>query len=534
MIANPSRARRAFALGAAVFLTLFLAATSALAADAAPSLDAPAEPGARIVLNIGGAKWAFRYCPAGTFVMGSPETEQGRAPDEARREVELDAFWILETEVTQAMWVGVFGENPSRSKGARLPVESVSWDDCQKFVAQLNSLGVLPTGWEFALPRESQWEYACRAGSSGATYGELDAIAWHQKNSKFQIHAVASKKPNAWGVYDTLGNVREWCEFDKGSSEAKDDRRPERGGSLYEGSNLLRAANRNYSVRNARFSLLGLRLALVRNVAPTPAPIEESTTEEAPLEFARDSQAFNGEKTPGDRAVLTLGGVEVAFRYCPSGAFIMGSPEDEEGRDDDEVLHKVNLTRGYWTMETEATQAFWEAATGSNPSKVQGANRPVDGVSWNDCDALTAKLNAAGVPPEGWEFALPTESQWEYACRAGTTGARYGELSEIARGRIRGGERFDSATDVGTKAPNPWGLYDALGNVWEWCADRSGDYPTDETINPVGSRTATLRVLRGGAWNGDASVLRAANRGAIDPEERSERLGVRFVLVPKE
>ena len=155
--------------------------------------------GERKVVTVNGVEFAFRWCPAGTFTMGAPTSEEGLY-NETQHEVTLTkGFWMLETEVTQKQWKAVMGTNPSFFKGDDLPVESVSWNDCQEFCEK--------TGLQ--LPTEAQWEYACRAGTTDAYAGNLDEMAWYYSNSGNKTHPVGTKKPNAWGLYDMHGNVWE-------------------------------------------------------------------------------------------------------------------------------------------------------------------------------------------------------------------------------------------------------------------------------------------------------------------------------------
>ncbi len=179
--------------------------------------------GSRAVVNYNGAEFAFRYCPAGTFIMGAALDEPGRLDYETQEEATIDeGFWICETETTQEQWdaVGVKKGKESQFKGAKLPVDCVTWDECDAFVKKLNSSGAVPSGWRFALPTEEQWEYACRAGTTGATYGvPLSDAAWHEVNSEYQSHEVGTKTPNAWGIYDMLGNVSEWTNSEYKTSD---------------------------------------------------------------------------------------------------------------------------------------------------------------------------------------------------------------------------------------------------------------------------------------------------------------------------
>ncbi len=168
-----------------------------------------------------GVEQRMRWIVPGRFMMGSPASEVGRFDDEAQHEVTIaEGFWLAETPCTQAVWEAVMVTNPSRFKSPQRPVETVSWDDVQKFCAGLNRR--IDSELKFGLPSEAQWEYACRAGTTTATYGKLDEIAWHDENSGRETHDVALWRPNSWGLYDVLGNVWEWCEdFYSPSHEAR-------------------------------------------------------------------------------------------------------------------------------------------------------------------------------------------------------------------------------------------------------------------------------------------------------------------------
>ena len=209
----------------------------------------------------------------------------------------------------------------------------------------------------------------------------------------------------------------------------------------------------------------------------------------------------------------------------------MGSSSSEEGRDSDESQHQVMLSRGFFMAETECTQGQWEAVMGSNPSNLKGRDRPVEQVSWEEavefCRKLTAKQCQEGVLPEGWEWRLPTESEWEYAARAGTTGARHGELDAIAWHEGNSGRETHG---VKGKQANAWGLHDMIGNVWEWCGDWYGDYPTGSVTDPTGPGSGSYRVNRGGGWYSGARLARSANRNGYDPGSRFINLGFRPAL----
>ena len=215
------------------------------------------------------------------------------------------------------------------------------------------------------------------------------------------------------------------------------------------------------------------------------------------------------------------------FVGIPAGSFVMGSPEDEAGRYSNEVQHEVRISRGFWMGRYEVTQGEWEAVMGENPSYfgVCGARCPVEMVSWDDVQEFIRRLNER-ESGSGYEYRLPTEAEWEYAARAGTTGARHGELDEIA---WYSGNSGDETHPVGEKRANAWGLHDMLGNVGEWTADWYGDYPTGSVTDPEGPDTGSYRVFRGGGWSDFARLVRSALRYAYSPGGRSRNFGFRLV-----
>ena len=265
----------------------------------------------------------------------------------------------------------------------------------------------------------------------------------------------------------------------------------------------------------------------------------------------------------GDRIVLSIKGVDYAFRWCPSGTFMMGSPASEEKRDNDERQHQVTLSRGFWMLETEVTQLMWESVMGNNPSHFKGLTLPVESVSWEDCQEFIAKLNdeltsGGRKPPggsanprstgglaspalEGYKFSLPTEAQWEYACRAGTTTPfHFGSVLNGDQANCNGkypygtsteGKYLAKTTEVGSYPANAWGLRDMHGNVWEWCQDWYGDYPSGAVTDPTGVSMGSNRVFRGGCWRLAAEGCRSANRRNITPAFRSSYFGFRLSLV---
>lgn len=209
----------------------------------------------------------------------------------------------------------------------------------------------------------------------------------------------------------------------------------------------------------------------------------------------------------------------------------MGSPASEEGRSSDESQVSVTLSKGFWLAKTEVTQAQWDLVMGNNPSSFKGDDLPVDNVSWDDAQEFIKKANGGGMMPSGWKFALPTEAQWEYACRAGETGPYSGgTIKEVAWYK---GNSTSKTHDVGTKKANTWGLHDMHGNVREWCADWYDDELSGGG-DPSGPSSGVERVFRGGSWRCEASSFcRAAcrRRQSADFEYAT---GFRPALVPSE
>jgi formylglycine-generating enzyme required for sulfatase activity len=219
------------------------------------------------------------------------------------------------------------------------------------------------------------------------------------------------------------------------------------------------------------------------------------------------------------------------FVWIVPGTFVMGSPLSEAGRDSDEAQHTVTLTQGFWLSDHETTQGEYQLVMGSNPSVWKGESLPVETVSWDDavayCKKLTERERAAGRITAQQAYRLPTETEWEYAARAGTTGARYGELNAIGWYNVNSGSKTHP---VSQKAANAWGLHDMIGNVWEWCSDWYGNSPTGCVTDPTGPGSGSLRVLRGGSWYNNASSARSAGRNGGVPGSRFYDLGFRPVL----
>jgi formylglycine-generating enzyme required for sulfatase activity len=233
----------------------------------------------------------------------------------------------------------------------------------------------------------------------------------------------------------------------------------------------------------------------------------------------------------------------IKLRWIPPGHFTMGSPPDELGRSKNEDQVSVQLTRGYYLAETELTQAQWKLVILENPSAFRGDTLPVETITWADarrfCDLLNQQQRKAGILPNGYHWDLPTESQWEYACRAGTTAALHHgidltavdsqcrHLGQVAWYQVNAGGH---TRPVASRKANRWGLRDMHGNVWEWCRDSYTDkHPGG--IDPW-IRQGSDHVRRGGSAGYQARTCRAANRDGLEPSAKGNGLGLRLALVP--
>ncbi len=221
-----------------------------------------------------------------------------------------------------------------------------------------------------------------------------------------------------------------------------------------------------------------------------------------------------GKDTYGLYTDLVVKSIRQRFRWIEPGEFWIGSPEYEEGRDDTEILHKVHLSQGFWLADTACTQALWQAVMGNNPSGFRGDNLPVEKVSWNDTKDFIRKLNSL---VKGLELRLPTEAEWECACRSGSkTPFVYGEEGNPTLMNYCS-SKLDETVPVGDLFQNAWGLFQMHGNVWEWCEDWYGEYEVfnsgEAVIDPCGPNKGIFRVLRGGSWDEHARLCRSAYRG---------------------
>lgn len=237
---------------------------------------------------------------------------------------------------------------------------------------------------------------------------------------------------------------------------------------------------------------------------------------------------------PPQEAARVIPDLALDLNWVEPGTFTMGSASDEPERDKAEGPQtRVTLSKGFWLGKTEVTQAQYTAVTGVNPSTFEknGGDAPVERVSWTDalafCHKLTERERAAGRLPDGYAYTLPTEAQWEFAHRAGSTGSYPGE-PEVTAWHAANSNGTTHA--VGQKRPNAWGFYDMAGNVVEWCFDWYGNYPGGTVTDPSGPERGHYRMARGGSWRTDARVGRSAARSGGSEGRLDYTLGFRVAL----
>ena len=245
----------------------------------------------------------------------------------------------------------------------------------------------------------------------------------------------------------------------------------------------------------------------------------------------------SGSPSTASNLTFTVKGVRFTMVYVNSGTFTMGATSEQGSDvwDDEKPAHSVTVG-DFWIGETEVTQALWQAVMGRNPSEFKGRNRPVENVSWNDCQSFVKKLNSllSSKLPAGRKFRLPTEAEWEFAARGGNRSGHYkfsgsNDIGSVAWYLDNSGS---TTHDVKTKNSNELCIYDMTGNVWEWCQDwfASSYYGNSPQTNPTGPSSGSGRVYRGSCWGSDAKYCRVSNRCGIDQADTVEFLGLRLAL----
>ncbi len=536
----------------------------------------------------------------GSFTMGAT-SEQGsdaQSNESPTHEVTLDDYYICDSEVTQRLWEYVMGSNPSYfgddNNYYTYPVESVTWEDCQLFIARLSAM----TGYSFRLPTEAEWEYAARGGvrSRGYKFAGSDTLAnvgWYSTNSSGTTHAIKGKNCNELTLYDMSGNVAEWCQDWYGTYGAdaqinpigpsSGSQRIRRGGYYSTTERYCRVSSRSYNSPTSGNRYTGLRLAMdfrtnysfslsesvIRvNVGSqhtvdlingggsytvtggsgyvtwslngnqlTVTGLQVGTTVLAVTDLASGSVrpltvVVTQAETPPSEEEFEVNGVTFKMITVDGGSFMMGASDSDPDVTYYEVpQHQVTLST-YKIGQTEVTQELWQAVMGSNPSDQTGSVQlPVECVTWDDCQQFISRLNEL----TGKQFRLPTEAEWEFAARGGryNHGYKYAGSNVIDGVAWYVGNSNNVKHPVKTKSPNELGIYDMSGNVWEWCLDWLGAYSSAAQTNPTGPTTwsgNTYRIIRGGAWEAEPFFCRVFRRVGVIQNYASENNGLRLAL----
>ncbi|MFA6714394.1 MAG: SUMF1/EgtB/PvdO family nonheme iron enzyme [Victivallaceae bacterium] len=488
------------------------------------------------------------YVAPGSFMMGSNDGKSYEKP--VHRVTISKGYCIGKYEVTQSEYRKIMGSNPSHFKGDNLPVEKVSWNNavrfCERLTERERKAGRLPSNYEYRLPTEAEWEFVARGGnkSNGYKYSgsdNIDNIAWYGSNSGKETHEIGTKSPNELGIHDMSGNVWEWCLDDW---HANYNGAPNNGNcwkSSDSGSTrVFRSGSWGDSVRCCVVTFrrnnsparihdnIGFRIVLAQKLDSNTGKVSNLKAGEHNVSSSKPSIPLSGQITPG------LG---MEFVYVAPGSFMMGS----DSYSDEEPVHRVTISTGYWIGKYEVTQKEYRGIMGTNPSHFKGDNLPVENVSWNDairfCKKLTQQERKSGRLSDGYKYRLPTEAEWEFAARGGnkSKGYKYSGSDNIDSVAWYGSPLFGRTHNIGTKSGNELDIHDMSGNVLEWCNDWYGKYSSGSVTDPLGASSGTDRVGRGGSWYSFfAWICRSGYRHRFWPSYRFSFLGFRLVKAVSE
>lgn len=509
----------------------------------------------------------FIFVKGGTFNMGCTGDQRDCFNNEKPvHQVTLGDYYIAETEVTQAQWIALMGNNPSLSRDSDdRPVGNVSWEDAQKFISRLNARA---STLRYRLPTEAEWEYAARGGANSRGYhyagsNNINEVAWYFDILR-KTRPVKGKKPNELGIYDMSGNMYEWC-FDRyGDYTVERQTNPKgpaegylrvlRGGSWNSEPKLCRVSDRYRLPFDNQSNRIGFRLAasipdISSNEMNNVSPLDEkeitgsedmgnSTESKEQSDVRRNINVKEDAETADNELILPPTEIVIGehsftdqfigkFVLVKGGKFNMGCTREQQGCfESEKPVHPVTLS-DYYIAETEVTQAQWKAVMGYNSSFNKYCdNCPVDQVGWSDALEFINRLNARDGSPS---YRLPTEAEWEYAARGGTNSRGYqysgsNNINEVAWYYYNS----RSTNPVKGKKPNELGIYDMSGNVFEWCSDWKEYYTADSQTNPRGPDKGIYRVYRGGSWSGGTKECRVSNRSLFEPRDREGYLGFRL------
>ena len=525
--------------------------------------------------------------PAGNFLMGSTKAEVNRLNQTSslmnvyscelpQHRVTLQEYYLGKYPVTQEQYQAVMGSNPSHFKNNPTnPVECVSWNDAQEFCQKIYE----KTGQKVRLPSEAEWEYGCRAGTTTSFYfgnnisteqanydGSGSNFSRRARNSIYRqtTTPVGSFPANKFGLYDMHGNVWEWCEDSwhesykekpeklkqNGNitwSAGNESRYVLRGGSWYATERVCRSAFRDWCYENLRKHDDGFRLALSIQA--------NQTSEPTIIQFATPPVFTSPSSSNPQALILDLpNNIKLEMLKIPAGSFLMGSTEAEVKRLNQEYStdqfncelpqHRVTLQE-YYLGKYPVTQEQYQAVMSNNSSYFKdNPKHPVVNVFWDKAKAFCHKI----YDLTGQKVRLPTEAEWEYGCRAGTTTPFYfGETISPEQANYRGNYTFEdrekeiywqTTTPVGSFPGNKFGLYDMHGNVWEWCEDNwHNNYKEKpETLKQNGNiiwlSSSQYHVMRGGYNESSMKDCRSSMRKCLMGRSAPDSLGFRVALCP--
>ena len=522
-------------------------------------------------LDLGkGVTLRLKKIASGRAFLGAKPEEPGFAADEAQRSVRMrQHYWIGMTEVREVEYRQVMQTDHPVAQ-SELPVTRVSWDEAQVFCDQLNALSLnRPAGYAFRLPTENEWEFALRSGEGPAksrsySWGDEPALRHanmmagytHKGAPKGSVQSVGSYAPGPHGLLDMHGNVAEWCVDWYGPIDNADQpglygiARVVRGGSWMSTADQTRTAARGREFPTVKRPDVGFRLVLGPELPWLELSLDSSPPPQRQVKALEDFPGF----PPGENFVLPLGdGVSAEMVAIPAGHFFMaaGSHLDSSNR-----MHEVqmHIEKPFWISAHEIDQEVYAIVRRQHPVKPLGVNYPMFGINWKAANFFAMQISQLYKKqlPASYEFRLPTEAEWEYACRAGSTNAycfgndkdqliHYGNFCDrscwVTHHRwIDGDDGFVETSPVGVFLPNDWGLYDMHGNITEWTLDgfkeRSWNIPPDYRF--VGKNwDLDYYVTRGGNWSLPREHCTSYFRISVDHWTSNNLVGIRLVLGPE-
>lgn len=531
----------------------------------------------------------FVLLPKGTTYLGWDGTKGSAKKTEINQDFEI----AIHT-VTQDQWKSVMGKNPIyfcrngdfRQEGKKAigderedkikdikdedtksyPVESVSWDDCQEFIKQLNEKEKAK-GWVYRLPSKLEWEYACRGGATTEEECSYDFYFAKPTNDLSSKEAnfngnypigngekgpnlgrptkVGSYLPNSLGLYDMHGNVSQWCADSANLGSPFTLNRVIRGGGWINGGVFCKVAFFDSSSSRIRSYHIGLRLVrvpLVNNVTIKDGSVTElKVPDDAKIEVKEKPAIAEAPKKSADPLSKNFkNSIGMEFVLVGKGTAWLGGSGGQQGQ------KKQVIEKDFYLGKYEVTQEEWKSVTGQNPSAFsrKGISNeavkdikddelkrfPLENVTWDDCQLFIKLLNKKEAET-GWVYRLPMEAEWEYACRGGA-GDKPASAFDFyftkptnillqSQANIDLGKGLKRTSKVGSYEPNSLGLHDMHGNVWEWCDDSEKAFDG-----------SSLCVYRGSAWDGYNGRVGAVARAASPPSLQNGLLGFRLARVP--